>query len=543
MVVDHPVDNQSCQGGFNMSTVSRLLTAAAVAACIVGGALAARADDSQGGGNYQHVLLISVDGMHAVDLTNYISANPGSNLARLAAHAIIYPNALSSAPSDSFPGLLALVTGGTPKSTGVFYDNSYDRTLFDPGSNCQGPAGTNTVFDESIDVDPTSFTGGGTLGQPLTQIDPTKLPMGLANGKCVRIYPHQFIKVNTLFEVIRAHGGRTAWSDKHPAYDLVNGPSGAGVEDLFTPEVNSTDPMYPLIKDTTTGFHSVQRNDHRKVVSILNEIDGYKSYDDAHTNHVGVPTILGMNFQAVSVGQKLAKGNKNDPLDCPTPTTCLIGGYADSLGKTPHNGLQSGLDFVDFWIGQMVQELRNKGLAQFTLVIITAKHGQSPINVALRKAVDDGPYANTPGIAQYTTDDVGLVWLSPSLQQKDYAAAKAYLLSQKSPLGIAKLLDKSDLAPLYGNPFGNNRTPDFIAITDHGLIYTGGSKLAEHGGFANDDRNVALLVYNPKLAPNLIFDQVETRQVAPTILQALSIDPEELDSVRKEDTDSLPGLE
>jgi len=32
---------------------------------------------------------------------------------------------------------------------------------------------------------------------------------------------------------------RTAWSDKHPSYDLVNGPSGNGVDDLYTPEINS----------------------------------------------------------------------------------------------------------------------------------------------------------------------------------------------------------------------------------------------------------------------------------------------------------------
>jgi hypothetical protein len=571
MVVDHPalmirrVKRESMNRRESMSTVSRLLTAAAVAACIVGGALAARADDSQGGnnqdnnsqggnnqdnnsqggGNYQHVLLISVDGMHAVDLTNYISTHPGSNLASLVAHGIIYPNALTPAPSDSFPGLLALVTGGTPKSTGVFYDDSYDRNLFAPGSNCKGLPGTETLFDESIDVNSKLVTGGGTLGYPLTQIDPAKLPMGLVNGKCVPVYPHDFIKVNTLFEVIRKHGGRTAWSDKHPAYDLVNGPSGQGVEDLFAPEVDSNDPVTG--QDTTFGFHSVQRNDHLKVKSILNEIDGYKSYDDNHTNHVGVPTIFGMNFQAVSVGQKLATGNTNDtdPTtgDCPTPTTCLIGGYVDALGKTPHNGLQSGLDFVDQQIGEIVVELRHKGLLPSTLVIITAKHGQSPIDRTLRRGVDDGPYAGTPGIAQYTTDDVGLVWLSPSLQQTDYAAAKTYLLGQKVPLGIAKLLDRSELAPLYGDPFGNNRTPDFIAITDHGLIYTGGTKLAEHGGFANDDRNVALLVYNPKLDPNLVFDRVETRQVAPTILQALSINPIELDAVVQENTNVLPGIE
>jgi len=520
-----------------MRKVGRLAFAAAIASGSLGmAALAtsARSDDGRDEARaYGHVLLISVDGMHAVDLANYINAHPQSHLAGLAAHGVIYPNALTSAPSDSFPGLLALVTGGTPKSTGVFYDNSYDRTLFAPGSNCQGPAGTQALFDESIDNNSALVTGGGTLGQPLTQINASKLPLALIDGKCVPVYPHNFVKVNTIFEVIRSHGGRTAWSDKHPAYDLVNGPSGQGVQDLFTPEVASNDPVTG--QDTTKGFHSVQRNDFLKVQSILNEIAGF---DSAGTKKVGVPTIFGMNFQAVSVGQKLATGNKSDPLDAG-----LIGGYADALGAKPNNGLQSGLDFVDAQIGAMVSSLQVAGLERSTLIIITAKHGQSPINLALRQAVDDGPYGNTPGIAQFTTDDVGLVWLAPALQQKDYAAAKSYLQGQADQLGIAKLLDKDELAKLYGNPFGNNRTPDFVAITDHGLIYTSGTKLAEHGGFANDDRNVALLISNPKVSRAVVKDAVETRQVAPTILRALSIRPTELQGVRREGTDTLPGFE
>jgi predicted AlkP superfamily pyrophosphatase or phosphodiesterase len=518
-----------------MRTTRRII----VAATVLAGSMAVAAtatwaedgEDRQAG--YRHALLISIDGMHAVDLRNYISAHPQSHLAGLAAHGVIYPKALASAPSDSFPGLLALVTGGTPKSTGVFYDNSYDRELFAPGSNCQGSPGTQALFDESIDNDPASFTGGGTLGQPLTQINASRLPLALVNGACVPVYPHQFIKVNTIFEVIRAHGGRTAWSDKHPAYDLVNGPSGKGVQDLFTPEVNSNDSITG--QDTTKGFNSVQRNDMLKVKSVLNEIAGF---DSTGASKVGVPTIFGMNFQAVSVGQKLAKGNKNDPLDAG-----LVGGYADPAGAKPNNGLQSGLDFVDAQIGAVVSALQVAGLERSTLVIITAKHGQSPINVALRQAVDDGPYGNTPGVAQVTTDDVGLVWLAPAQQKTAYSAAKAYLKSQADQLGIAQLLDKDELANLFGNPFGNNRTPDFVALVDHGVIYTGGTKLAEHGGFANDDRNVALLVSNPKLSPKVVNDEVETRQVAPTILCGLSINPSELDSVREEATKALPGLQ
>jgi hypothetical protein len=492
-----------------------------------------RADDGHRDHGYQHVLLISIDGMHASDLAYYVSKSPNSQLARLSAHGFTYPKALTAAPSDSFPGLLAQVTGGTPKSTGVFYDNSFDRTMFAPGSDCSGAPGTNTVFDESIDKDPVSYSGGGTLGQPLTQIDPAKLPRAIVGGKCVPVYPHDFVKVNTIFEVIRSHGRRTAWSDKHPAYDLVNGPSGKGVEDLFTPEVNSNDTVTG--QDATKGFHSIQRNDMLKVQSILNEIAGY---DSTGVHKVGVPAIFGMNFQAVSVGQKLAKGNKNDVSD-----TGLIGGYADAAGANPNNGLQAGLDFVDAQIGAIISALQVANLEAKTLVVISAKHGQSPINLALRVAVDDGPYGNTPGIGQYTTDDVGLVWLKPDAEKTSYAAARAYLEGQSTTLGIDKLLDADEVTRLYGSPFESARTPDFVAITKHGVIYTSGSKLAEHGGFTQDDRNVALLVSSPALPARVVNADVETRQIAPTILSALGIEVRELKSVREEHTRPLPGFD
>jgi hypothetical protein len=512
-------------------------------------ALAPGAFAAPTGATYDRVLLISIDGMHAVDLNTYTTVKPSSTLAKLAAHGLTYSNTLTSAPSDSFPGLLAQVTGGTSKSTGVFYDDSYDRLLFAPGSNCAGSPGAETVFAENLDKSLSDATGGGTLGQPLTQIDPTQLPLALDNGQCVAVYPHQFIKTNTIFEVIRNHRGRTAWADKHPAYDIVNGPSGAGVDDLFTPEVNSNDPTTG--QDTTTGFCSIQRNDALKVQAVLNEIAGLDSIGE---NKVGVPTILGMNFQAVSVGQKLAKANKNDKfvastlvtiappggLSCSDPT--LVGGYADKNGLDPHNGLQYGLDFVDHEIGLIIAELKKAGLANNTLVIISAKHGQSPIDVTLRQAVDDSLYNATPGFSSKITDDVALLWLAPQVQQTNYNGAKAYLLSQKSALGIDTLLDKSDLAPLYGNPFGNNRTPDFIARTIHGLIYTSGTKLAEHGGFADDDRHVGLLVANPAITGATLTDGVETRQIAPTILRALGINPQELAGVRQENTKVLPGF-
>lgn len=113
------------------------------------------------GSDYKHVLLISIDGMHAVDLTNWIAANPNSNIAKLANHGIIYPSAFTTAPSDSYPGMIAQVTGGTPKTAGLFYDDSYDRKEFPskafyttqglPDAGCTGNPGTEVTNFEALD--------------------------------------------------------------------------------------------------------------------------------------------------------------------------------------------------------------------------------------------------------------------------------------------------------------------------------------------------------------------------------------------------------
>src|SRR6266403_1535201 len=181
----------------------------------------ARANDELGDGHkIKHVLLISVDGLHALDVARFVENHPNSALAELYGHGVTYSNARTPANSDSFPGLLALVTVGSPISHGMFYDVSYDRTIFDPtNTTCTGRAGHNMIFDESSDV-------YNSANVSLDVIDPARLPRRLANGNCVPVFPHDAIKSNTIFEIVKAAGGHTAWADKHPAYDLVNGPSG-----------------------------------------------------------------------------------------------------------------------------------------------------------------------------------------------------------------------------------------------------------------------------------------------------------------------------
>src|SRR5882672_6741943 len=136
-------------------SLKQRLLAVALSAGLIGATIPApaRANDGLGQGQkIDRVLLISVDGLHALDVARYVESHPMSALAELSRHGITYTNARTPSLSDSFPGLLALVTGGSPISHGMFYDVSYDRTLFDPANtSCAGAPGNTIVFDESID--------------------------------------------------------------------------------------------------------------------------------------------------------------------------------------------------------------------------------------------------------------------------------------------------------------------------------------------------------------------------------------------------------
>ena len=298
-----------------MSRSHRLLCAG-VSLC----ALAATSVAARAAAPYQHVLLISIDGLHGIDLTNFVNdpAHAKSTLVALSKRGVTYQDAFTTAPSDSFPGMIAQVTGATPLTADVFYDDGYDRTMYAAGSNCVSAtgAGTETNLSEALDKDSSRLDGGGRLGKPLTQIDVAKLPVKLVNGVCTPMYPHDFIHANTIFEVAHQAGLRTAWSDKHPAYEILNGPSGHGIDDLYTPEVNSNN-ILGAAGDNTQSFNAVSTYDQNKVDAIIHQIDGY---DSVGQRYVGIPAIFGMNFQSVSVGQKLAVSGPSDPAG-------LVGGY------------------------------------------------------------------------------------------------------------------------------------------------------------------------------------------------------------------------
>jgi hypothetical protein len=525
----------------------------------------------------RHVLLVSIDGMHALDFHNCAVAGTCPNLAALAGTGVNYTRTSTSKPSDSFPGLMAIVTGGTPKLVGAYYDVAYDRVLAPPAADTGNgvlhgecvpgrPNGTRTEYEEGVEIDQTLLNGGGPYGTydgGVKSIDPAKLIRDPFNG-CAPVYPWNFVRANTIYGVIHHAGGYTAWSDKHAVYAVVSGPTGtsvpSNVDDYYSPEVNSNSIPLPGVTtatgldcssipnanggDWTTDFDNIKCYDQLKVNAVLNWIQG-KTHLGAGRGRV--PEIFGMNFQSVSVGEKLIESG-------------VKGGYTDAAG-TPTYEMEGEIKFVDGAIGQWVSELKRQHLLNSTTIIITAKHGQSPVDpnrfypIPGHSGTNGTPPSAVLGPAFLpdselnqigsTEDDISLLWLSPGAST---TAAVGLLEGSAKAAGIGQIFYGPSLEAIYDKPGlpsagGDPRTPDIIVQPNVGVIYTGSSKKqAEHGGFAQDDTNVVLLVSNPSLKPRTVTSFVETTQVAPTILKLLGLDPNELDAVRKEGTPVLPGL-
>jgi hypothetical protein len=445
-----------------------------------------------GSAKIKHVLLLSIDGMHAVDFLNCAQGiagiNSGSpycpNLAALSPTAINYVAAISSKPSDSFPGITALVSGGSPKTTGIYYDVAYDRSLDPPArktgtgleaGKCEAnapPLGTTTDFDQGVDFDDTKLNGGapgaGLTEGGIASIDPDRLERD-PQANCTPVFPWNFIRTNTIYGVIHAAGGYTAWIDKHPSYSVVAGPGGTSLDDYYSPEVDSAVVALPGVKTAqgatcdpirdpigvsswTSSFLNIQCYDALRVNALLNEI--------ASKTHNGspavVPAIFGMNFQSVYFGQSLVESGVGQ------------GGYQNAAAA-PSAELLQEIQFVDASIGDIVNALKSAGLYQTTLIIITAKHGESPIDTA--RYVADGsntpatllamagyiPYSESPlnstGIGA-TEDDVSVLWLKPGAS---VTGAVALLEQNATAIGLGEIYYGPSLALNYGVGGGGAR--------------------------------------------------------------------------------------
>ena len=324
------------------------------------------------------------------------------------------------------------------------------------------------------------------------------------------------------------------------------------------------------------------------MAAILNQISGK---DHSGVNAAGVPAIFGMNFQAVSTAQKL-----NTSLIPESITTKVLGGY--NADGTPGSVVTSAIKFVDNSLKEFQASIAaNPQSAGNTAIIVSAKHGQSPVLRANLNLINDGnnslsldpstgpgltdaanaawaaayPSAVQPLIAHPMDDDGVLWWLNDRV--KGPAFAKAFLQNYTTGntvtgtsfvvpsgvgsdvngvatsvainnAGLSSVLIGSDVINLLGVKTSDGRYPDVIGIAQTGSVFAGSSlsKIAEHGGANINDRHVPIIVSAPGVAPAVNSSSVQTVQIAPTILHLLGLDPSELQAVQVEKTKVLPGI-
>jgi hypothetical protein len=587
------------------------LATAGVAAFALAIATPLAASSSAVGSNrdqIQHVLLISVDGMHQSDLSWYVANHPNSELARLATGGAEYTNAQTPDPSDSDPAGTGLMTGADPKLLNIYYDDEYSHNVFPAGTtSCSGPVpGGNVIYDSPDDNLPAvqdllnnqsgntfpSFDEGGSIypggedtnpasimnlsPQPQSGLNPATYPVDATT--CQPIQPWDFLGVNTIFQVIHSAGMRTAWSDKHAIYTSYNGPgsNGTSIDDFFGPEIDSqaVEPNgvpYPVDGAWTADNAATKQYDSYKVQAVINWINGREHSGEGRK--VGAPAIYGMNFQTVSTAEKL-KGSPAvligpDKQGNYTEGPSLSGGYVTAGGQqVPGPLLSSALDYVNGALQQMADTIQADGEANSTAIILTAKHGQSPLNNNQLQRIDDGPiisgvnaawakaHSSNQTLVVQEADDDGLLWWLSDRSQKAADFVKSYLWSHTAPAvnyagqtitvahsGLAQIFAGDQSAQFFGVSTSDPHHPDVFGTAQIGTIYTTGSKIAEHGGDNAGDRDVPLVVYAPGVVqPSQSSNGVETTQVAPTILQLLGLSPNSLQSVQQEGTQVLPGI-
>ena len=546
-------------------------------------------------GPAQHVLLLSVDGLHQADVTDPNLAPDLTNILKLQQGGVSYTNASTTSPSDSFPGTLSYLTGAGPGTTGVFYDDSYSRTLFAPGTTnpATTTAGTEVQYAENIDRNQTLISGGGNFDA--SSIDPTKLPV---TANVTVLYPNQFLQVNTIFDVAHQAGLYTAFSDKHPAYQIANGNDPNAINDFYGPEINSTtalldpttnktvdanallaanpftdvskyilvdpstDPQGPndpnLINDTTHNVLLTERYDDLKVQAILNEIAGKVARLPGH-HFAPVPNLFGMNFQAVSVAQKYALGG----------IAVLANG-----DTAPSQVLEAAIKHTDASIGEIVAALQNTRTPwrrQPLELDRPDRDRQARARPARGCRRPDGrqhpaqpPQLAGAPVAQATQDDVSLLYLQdPNQTQTAVAALQNFQRPAPStstsqaachPRGqpgdrqdpVRAVPDRRRVRrPLQGRHHaGHHRDAQagvHLGRQPEQLQF----KRAEHGGFFEDDTHVPLIVSGGALSQSVrgtTGHPVQTKQIAVTAHEHARPQRADLQGVVLEGTKGLPGL-
>jgi len=198
----------------------------------------------------------------------------------------------------------------------------------------------------------------------------------------------------------------------------------------------------------------------------------------------------------------------------------------------------------------MVDALNTAGLYDSTAFVITAKHGETPLDpprtIVLTSVIPNLLNATTGlgpnSVLKATQKANAIIWLA---DQSKTLQATNILDNNRAATGAGQIFSLESLKLLFPDPLLDPAVPDIIVTPNNGVNFepsAASTTKAEHGGLGENDTHVPLIVSNPNLIPDKVQAPVTTTQVAPTILSLLRYDPNALDAVRKQGTTVLPNL-
>lgn len=171
---------------------------------------------------------------------------------------------------------------------------------------------------------------------------------------------------------------------------------------------------------------------------------------------------------------------------------------------------------VDGLIGKLIARLEAIGIADNTLIVLTADHGMASVS----KPIPLRPMLHEKGFESYVV--------------YDGRAAYIYLSEKDSPTDLLSFVRSVEgvESAIYGNyslyhvPAPSDKTPDIFLTAKAGYFFTGKVTVrGQHGGVSLDDLRVPLIISGPTVPAGKAVWNASLVDVAPTICHILGIDP------------------
>jgi hypothetical protein len=323
------------------------------------------------------------------------------------------------------------------------------------------------------------------------------------------------MRVNTLFEIVHARGGRTAWAGNSAALtDLLRGPSGQRLDEAYDTSESAG------ARVDTVPFET--RQDASRVDALLKWIDGR----DCSGHAAASPQIFGATLTALDAAEREG-----------------VSAYQSYDGR-PSATVNEALTATDGQVLRILGALKKQHLYDTTWIVVTSAFGEGAISPRRAKSVDAASLAAAADsversvVVHVAAEGPAMLWLRDGAKTDVVVAA---LAKRADALGISTIATGADLALTMNSPADDPRMPDIVIEPRESIRYTvRGSHI--DGGDREAETHVPLLISGVQFTGRVDKTWVPITQIAPLLMRALGMDKFDLDALHHEHTPALPGI-